>query len=549
MKNGNPVNESVMKRFFIPLSVALCALFACSCEKNEDFDGQAGSPKKTITLWAYNESYPTKTQLSDMYTQVWSPGDQIAVGDGEYYYCLETDITVPSASAGFQGLVNANWNLDGNTRLTAVYPYIEGSTRVYDMHEPYGLAYTVNCFPEQQAVEGTFAPGVFPSLAVTTNSELHFKNVFGGVVFRFSEGCEDFSAVTLHANDYGNLSGCFIYCFQDMDGPYCYYEASVSLFDHYPDVKLLAPEGGFKPDVDYYMVLSSYEFPTGFSLCFHKGDQVAIKKFTSYHLVKRSTFGILKGMNKDLTWQSESSLITSAEEEMVGQWIIDNSHRYDFGYTIPGKFIQITSTTSTEYDENNVFDFSLNKNIWGDLLFDWGGSLYYLSSKDNGEYLLYDQSENYYDLVPLEEPAALKYMGLWLEPENGEIISLNGAAVGDRTRFQTLTLFKEIADNNGGYLPIVYIDSIGAEDDYAGIDVDGKVAVVNRGDLSFSDKITNANANGAIGLIVVNNEEGSISMNVQDNDLIPAASVPLSARELLLGKTSVSCYRPATPVL
>ncbi len=538
-----------MKRFFIPLSVALCALLVWSCEKKEDFDGQAVSPKKTITLWAYNDSYPTKTQLSDRYTQIWSPGDQIAVGDESNAYSLKTDITEPAASAGFQGVIDEEWDFDGNTRLTAVYPYVAGVTDVYNFGSGYGFGYSVECYPVQQAVGGTFAPGLFPSLAVSTNSELHFKNVFGGVVFRFSDGCEDFSAITLHANDYGYLSGGFMYYFAGMEGPYCYLEYSSANYDQYPDVKLLAPEGGFKPDVDYYMVLSPYEFDTGFSLCFHKGSQVAVKKFTSYHKVERSKFGILKDMNKDLTWQSETSLPASAEKEMVGQWIGSNGALLDFGYTIPGKAIWVLDAASAEYDDGFIVDLSLTKNIWGDIEFDWKGSLYYLCSKGDGTYYFYDTEENRDVLSLSDEPVALTYMGLCLEPDPGQIVSLNGTSVGNRTKAQTLTLFKDIADDNGGNLPIVYIDSTGTTEDYEGIDVSGKVVVVNRGGLTFSEKITNAYEKGAIGLIVVNTADGVLNMDVGDNDAIPAASAPLSARTLLLGKTSVPCYRPSSPAL
>jgi len=532
-----------MKRVFIFLSVALCALFAWSCEKNEDFDSQTVSTKKTFTFWAFNESYPTKTQLSDKHTQVWSPGDQILVVYKNEYDYFTTDITEPSASAGFQGQVDDTWELDGENLVYAAYPIVD----LYRLGGSSYLGYAFTCYAEQQAVEGTFAPGLFPSMAISTDSELHFKNLFGGVVFRFSEGCEDFSAVTLHANNYGFLTGRFLYCIDEVEGPFFY-----SYMDNYtPDVKLLAPVGGFKPDVDYYMALPPYTFGSGFSLCFHKGDEVAIKRFTSFHKVKPSTFGVLKGMNQNLTWQSATELPPFAEEDMVGQWaeLAMNTLRLDFGYTVPGKAIWIAGANNTEYDENNMVDLSLSRNIWGDIELDWNGSPYYLCSKGDGSYYLYGGDNGYGALSRPDEFLTLKYMGLWLEPEPEKIISLNGSAVGDRTKFQTLTLFKEIADNYGGNLPIVYIDKYGNEADYEGIDVTGKVVVVNRGNITFSEKIDNAYAKGAIGLIVVNNAEEFIDMNVENNDVIPVANAPLSARTLLLGKTSVPCYRPDTPVL
>lgn len=47
---------------------------------------------------------------------------------------------------------------------------------------------------------------------------------------------------------------------------------------------------------------------------------------------------------------------------------------------------------------------------------------------------------------------------------------------------------------------------LGYDEDYEGIDVDGKIALVSRGDITFEEKETNAAANGAIGVVVYNNE-------------------------------------------
>ena len=61
-------------------------------------------------------------------------------------------------------------------------------------------------------------------------------------------------------------------------------------------------------------------------------------------------------------------------------------------------------------------------------------------------------------------------------------------------------------------------------EDYENVDVAGKIAVVSRGDISFTEKVANAANAGAIGVIVVNNQPGSINMQV-DNYLVPAVSV------------------------
>lgn len=52
----------------------------------------------------------------------------------------------------------------------------------------------------------------------------------------------------------------------------------------------------------------------------------------------------------------------------------------------------------------------------------------------------------------------------------------------------------------------VYVPGFGLESDYTGLDVQGKVAVVNRGSSSFADKYMTARSHRASGLIVINND-------------------------------------------
>lgn len=69
---------------------------------------------------------------------------------------------------------------------------------------------------------------------------------------------------------------------------------------------------------------------------------------------------------------------------------------------------------------------------------------------------------------------------------------------------------------------------IGSPEEFAKVDVKGKIAVVQRGELNFQDKVTNAAKAGAIGLIVVNNEAGMINMAI-DDFAVPAISLPLAS--------------------
>lgn len=81
---------------------------------------------------------------------------------------------------------------------------------------------------------------------------------------------------------------------------------------------------------------------------------------------------------------------------------------------------------------------------------------------------------------------------------------------------QTEILFQNGVDNGSGQelraaemicggekevtLPYVMVPGLGAPEDYEGLDVAGKIAVVQRGVLGFSEKANYAAAAGAVGL-------------------------------------------------
>lgn len=73
---------------------------------------------------------------------------------------------------------------------------------------------------------------------------------------------------------------------------------------------------------------------------------------------------------------------------------------------------------------------------------------------------------------------------------------------------------------------------IGAVEDFENIDVNGKIAFIIRGELPFTEKIENAEAAGAVGAIIYNNEGGGeelINMAYPDNGTIPAGFIGYKA--------------------
>ncbi|MFR8332700.1 MAG: S8 family serine peptidase [Oscillospiraceae bacterium] len=71
-------------------------------------------------------------------------------------------------------------------------------------------------------------------------------------------------------------------------------------------------------------------------------------------------------------------------------------------------------------------------------------------------------------------------------------------------------------DGSGTTMDYIFITGVGTAEDYAGIDVAGKVAFCSRGTTSFYEKAEVAVGLGAIATVVCNNQPGVINMDLTD---------------------------------
>ena len=84
----------------------------------------------------------------------------------------------------------------------------------------------------------------------------------------------------------------------------------------------------------------------------------------------------------------------------------------------------------------------------------------------------------------------------------------------------------------------VVVPNYGRKEDFARIDVAGKIAVVKRGEIRFGNKASNAEAAGAVGLIIVNNAPNNFFGALDRKIDIPVLSVSGDRGEFLLQNTS-----------
>ena len=74
--------------------------------------------------------------------------------------------------------------------------------------------------------------------------------------------------------------------------------------------------------------------------------------------------------------------------------------------------------------------------------------------------------------------------------------------------------------------PIVWVPGVGTAEDFASVDAEGAVAVVARGELTFSEKQRNAEAAGAVALIIVDFGAGAFVGTLTEPGEIPVFTIP-----------------------
>ncbi|PLT33419.1 M20/M25/M40 family metallo-hydrolase [Bacillus sp. V5-8f] len=78
---------------------------------------------------------------------------------------------------------------------------------------------------------------------------------------------------------------------------------------------------------------------------------------------------------------------------------------------------------------------------------------------------------------------------------------------------------------------------LGTQDALQNKNLTGKIALIQRGQITFAEKILNAKAKGAIGVIIYNNSEGVINGTLgENNEYVPAVAVTNAEGEALAAK-------------
>lgn len=274
-------------RFFLRFIIAFSLLASIyGCVKEDEAPMQKDLHEVVFHAgWAPE----TKTVLQEDGNVWWSPGDEISlfigIGDNGGYKLTSTN-SEPAATVDFVGQIGDNPN---NTSYIAIYPYNESNR-----YDGYNLFFTIPT--EQIAKEGSFADKALISVAVSSDKNLLFRNLCGGI--KFSVAHEGIQKIEILNRDAAHLSGSMVLNeFGKVGG----YGGGCS-----KTITITAPNNTFEVGKYYYATVApSEEYQSadnGIQVTYYKEDSVATAYLPGV-LFKRSVFKRMLEGDKNLKFK------------------------------------------------------------------------------------------------------------------------------------------------------------------------------------------------------------------------------------------------------
>lgn len=292
-KSHKAMNESIR------LSMIVCASalgFACTNIEEE-------MPIKTsdgveITITAVREGFDpdTRTVRESDGSVEWCPMDEISVfygngiSGGSKFTSQNTEQAAIAEFRGrLDGISAGGEDFTDGKYLYGVYPY-SIDTEFND-----GVT-TINLPTHQTAVEGTFANGLFPTIARAQGVNLAFYNICGGV--KFTVANDNITSVTFRGNNNEMLAGKANVVFNSSGIPYVL-EEEVESKD---EIVVYAPAGGtFEVGKDYYIVAYPTKLSSGFTMTFRTSDmKEGVYVYSNEVEIMRSYFGVLNNVDENV---------------------------------------------------------------------------------------------------------------------------------------------------------------------------------------------------------------------------------------------------------
>ncbi len=289
------------------LVFACAALMSSACVKTEvELPTDVSTKGVEITITAVREGFEpdTKTIRQPDGSVEWCPMDEISVfytetaNGGSKFTSQNTEQTAIAEFKGrIEGIIAGGEDFTDGKYLYGVYPYSANTA--------FKNGVTTLSLPSYQtAAEGTFANGLFPTIARAQGVNLAFYNICGGVKFTVSR--DDITSVSFKGNNDERLAGAANVIFDESGKPAVTDEEVGSK----NEITVYAPEGGtFVSGKEYFIVAYPAKLNSGFTMTFRTSDMKEGTYINNGTVeIRRSVFGVIDQADKNVSsWTNITS--------------------------------------------------------------------------------------------------------------------------------------------------------------------------------------------------------------------------------------------------
>lgn len=249
-----------------PLAAMALMMGACGDDDILNGGSENGEQVELVPMTFKAEMAQTRTELSGTMVN-WKQGDVISIlnlGEDAQQNCQFTTQD-NSSSATFTG------EAPEADAYLAVYPYQEGITGDYDGNSTRITLNGLELKSEQQAVAGSFDPNAHFAAGYVSSKNgvptLILSNLCALVKFRIDgDQAENVTAVVLSGQSNETLAA------ESFSVAFPRQAVTLATFSDQAEsstsIRLLAPEGGFEPQTDYFFVALPGELQSGIKLEF-----------------------------------------------------------------------------------------------------------------------------------------------------------------------------------------------------------------------------------------------------------------------------------------
>ena len=223
----------------------------------------------------------------------------------------------------------------------------------------------------------------------------------------------------------------------------------------------------------------------------------------------------------------DDDILAALEDAMMlGADVINLSLGSPAGFTSAGDYGEIAAAMSQFYDKvaetDVVLTISAGNNYQAGFMNNWGTDANQTLNPDNG---VLGSPGAYHNVLSVASVENIAYKANYIAAAGSRLGYMDSAETYGHAKLTTLT----------GEYELVVVPGVGDVADFEGLDLTGKVALIQRGSINFSAKVDNAAAAGAVAALVYNNTSGEFGMNLEGGtSTIPAVSITLASGEFLI---------------